>query len=160
MRIKVVRKLLKKEKEKEKESGGEFYFKTMLWEIALGFWLIKDEAYQEAELILQQNITKWQSILHPDDPWLSHLRGMQACVQVGKLVDGNSNQADSKLSIQELRSIEATLVNIDQSLQEDHPGSPLRFMISEHLEIIYGPNILNQPKDAERIAENLKKLME
>ncbi|MCH8824797.1 MAG: serine/threonine protein kinase [Planctomycetes bacterium] len=160
MRIKVVRKLLKKEKEKEKESGGEFYFKTMLWESALGFWLIKDEAYQEAELILQQNITKWQSILHPDDPWLSHLRGMQACVQVGKLVDGNSNQADSKLSIQELRSIEATLVNIDQSLQEDHPGSPLRFMISEHLEIIYGPNILNQPKDAERIAENLKKLME
>lgn len=156
LRIEVVRELVEQEK-----ARGRGSTKTALdWESGLGFWLIKDGNFAEAGPILNENYTKWEAILAPDDPYLDHVRAMQACVVTRQLADDAGSSADAPVSADKLHAAEATLDRVHQMLEEDTPGSPLHFLILEHLLLLYGPELLNQPESFDEIDQHLAKLRE
>ncbi len=156
LRIEVVRDLLELEK-----ARGRGSTKTALeWESALGLWLIKDGNYIEAGPILRENYAKWEAILAPDDPWLDHLQAMQACVVTRQLADDAASSADAPVAADKLHATEATLDRVHQMLEEDAPGSALHFLVLEHLLLLYGPDLLNQPESFDEIDQHLDKLRE
>ncbi|MCH8315397.1 MAG: serine/threonine protein kinase [Planctomycetes bacterium] len=156
LRIDVVRKLVMD----ARATGREHTLDTLLWESALGFWLIKIGEYHEAEPLLSQNYANWKAILAPEDPWLAHLQAIQASAVVIRLTDGQQPSDNVPNDNQELLAAEATLERVDQMLEEYAPGSPIHILVLDHLLTLYGPELLDQPDRHAEIAERREALNE
>ncbi len=65
-RIAIIRNMLDKAEKEHTRNTIEM----TLWETGLGYWLIKDQQYDEAERVLTRNVQRLESILKYDDPWL------------------------------------------------------------------------------------------
>ncbi len=156
LRVDVVRKLVMD----ARATGRAHTLDTLLWESALGFWLIKIGEYREAEPLLSQNYTNWKAILAPDDPWLAHLQAIQASAVVIRLTDEQQPSDDVPNENPELLAAKATLEQVDQMLKEDAPGSPIHNLVLDHLKILYAPDLLNQPEEFDKIDRHLKELRE
>ena len=140
--------------------GREHTLDTLLWESALGFWLIKIGEYHEAEPLLSQNYANWKAILAPEDPWLAHLQAIQASAVVIRLTDGQQPSDNVPNDNQELLAAEATLERVDQMLEEYAPGSPIHILVLDHLLTLYGPELLDQPDRHAEIAKRREALNE
>ena len=140
-RVDIIRDLV----QQRRIEGGEPDLETLLWESALGFWLIKIGEYREAEPLLSQNYANWKAILAPDDPWLAHLQAIQASAVVIRLTDEQQQFDSVPNENRELLAAEATLERVDQMLEEHAPGSPIHILVLDHLRILYGPELLDQP---------------
>lgn len=156
LRVDVVRKLVMD----ARATGRAQTLDTLLWESALGFWLIKIGEYREAEPLLSQNYANWKAILAPDDPWLGHLQAIRASAVIIRLTDEQQPSDNVPNENQELLEAEATLERVDQMLKEDAPGSPIHILVLDHLRTLYGPELLDQPDRHAEIAERREALNE
>ena len=156
VRVDVVRDLL----QKAKASGGDHVFHTLLWESALGFWLIKDGDYREAEPLVAENYTKWQALLEPDDPWLVHLQAMRACAVVNRLADERDDSEPPRGSPRESLSIASTLEQAERMLNADAPGSPLHLLVLGRMRQLYEPDLLDRPQRMKEVEERRRALSE
>ena len=156
LRVDVVRDLVLK----NKSEGRAHTLDTLLWESALGFWLIRIREYREAEPLLSQNYANWKAILAPDDPWLAHLQAIQASAVVIRLTDEQQRSDNFPNENREFLAAKATLERVDQMLKEDAPGSPIHILVLDHLKILYGPELLDQPDRHAEIAERREALDE
>ncbi|MCH8153034.1 MAG: serine/threonine protein kinase [Planctomycetes bacterium] len=156
MRVDVVRNLL----EKAKASGGDHVFHTLLWESTLGFWLIKDKDYREAEPLMAENYAKWQALLDREDPWLVHLEAMRTCAVVNRLADERDDSESPHGRPQELFPIASTLEQADQMLSADIPGSPLHLLVLSRMRRLYEPDLLDRPQRMREVEERLQTLSE
>lgn len=154
-RVEVVRDLVKRAK--AAGDGGDL--STLLWESALGFWLIKAGEHREAAGILAENLEEWQELLRQEDPWLMHLETMRVCALVGQLAEERGSGPLDRRP-EELLVSASTLEQAEQGLDGDAPGSPLHCLVLEHLARLYEPGLLNRPQRAREIAETLRKLAE
>ena len=145
MRIDVVRDLLNDARAR----GDADHFQTLLWESALGFWLIKDGEYGEAEDLLAASYTKCRAILDPADSWLVHLRSMRDCALVGRIAGENGPARISPDTLRELHNAEASIEAAERLLNEAAPASALHRLVLDHLQLLYGPDVLN---DQQRLA--------
>jgi hypothetical protein len=155
IRTDVVRDLLAK----ARAAGDENSFHALLWESALGFWLLDDD-YREAETVLDDNYRKWQALLDPQDPWLDHLRAMRACATVTRLA--HSDQASGQLSDDRpaLEELAATLERAAGLLDADAPGSALHRVILDRQQVLYGPGLLDRPAQRKAAEDHLNELSE
>ena len=155
-RVGIVRKLITD----ARAAGREHTLDTLLWESALGFWLIKIGEHREAEPLLSQNYANWKAILAPDDPWLAHLQAIQASAVVIRLTDEQQPFDSVPNENRELLAAKATLERVDQMLEEYAPGSPIHILVLDHLLILYGPDLLDQPDRHAEIAKRREALNE
>jgi hypothetical protein len=125
-------------------AGGQDSFLTLLWESALGFWLIEEDCH-EAELILEENRRKWGAILHPQDPWLAHLDAMQACATAARLAQLTEAGEGLGEEARHLEELAAVLERAERMLARDDPGAALRRVILKHQQILHGPDLLDRP---------------
>lgn len=146
MRIDVVRDLLNDARAR----GDAGHFQTLLWESALGFWLIKDGAYGEAEDLLAENYTKCRAILDPADSWLVHVRAMRDCAMVGRITGEDGTSTISPDTLRELHNAQASIDEAEQLLDDAAPASALHRLLLDHLQLLYGPDVLN---DQQRLAD-------
>ncbi len=145
MRIDVVRDLLNDARAR----GDADLFQMLLWESALGFWLIKNGEYGEAEDLLAASYTKCEAILDPVDSWLVHLRAMRDCALVGRIAGENGPSTISPDTLRELHNAEASIEEAERLLNEAAPASALHRLVLDHLQLLYGPDVLN---DRQRLA--------
>lgn len=144
MRIEVVRDIV----DDAGARGEANHFQTLQWEGALGFWLIKDGEYSEAEDLLAASYTKCRAILDPADSWLVHLRAMRDCALVGRINGENDPSTISPDTLRELHNAEASIEEAARLLNESAPASALHRLVLDHLQLLYGPDVLN---DQERL---------
>ena len=81
------------------------------------------------------------------------------CVVI-RLTDGQQPSDNVPNENQELLAAEATLERVDQMLKKDAPGSPIHILVLDHLLILYGPDLLDQPDRHAEIAERREALNE
>jgi hypothetical protein len=139
--------------------GADDDLQTLLWESALVFWLLKDGAFAEADALLVENRAAWEAKLSPTDEWLDHLRGLQACADVQRRLDGDTAPAGGRADI-DLRAVADTLARIDDDLSGHAPGSPLHFLVLEHRRRLAGPKLLDNKALVKSIEERQKMLRE
>ncbi|MCH8344726.1 MAG: serine/threonine protein kinase [Planctomycetes bacterium] len=156
MRVNIVRDLV----EQAKNAGRDHDFHTLLWESALGFWLIKDGEYREVEPLMAENYTKWQALLDPEDPWLVHLQAMRACAVVNRLADERDDSESPRGSPQESLPIASTLEQAEQMLNADAPGSPLHLLVLGSMRRLYEPDLLDRPQRMKAVEERRRALSE
>ncbi|MHC4415541.1 MAG: serine/threonine-protein kinase [Planctomycetota bacterium] len=154
IRKQVVRDLV----EEAKAAGRDHDFQTLQWESALGFWLVNDGEYREAEALLAENYAKWQAILDPDDPWLVHIQAMRACVGVSRASDQDAKPP--RPSPQDLSRIAFALEQAQQMLSADAPGSPLHHLVLGRMERLYEPDLLDRPLRLSEVSEHIRALTE
>lgn len=146
MRIDVVRDLL----DDARAAGDAGRFQTLQWEGALGFWLIKDGEYSEAEDLLAESYTNCQAILDPADSWLVHVRAMRDCALVGRITGENGPSTIPPDTLRELHNAQASIEEAARILNEAAPASALHRLVLDHLRLLYGSDALN---DQERLAD-------
>jgi len=155
IRTDVVRDLLTK----ARAAGEENSFHALLWESALGFWLLDDD-YREAETVLDDNYRKWQALLDPQDPWLDHLRAMRACATVTRLAHtdhAGGQLIDDRPALEELAAI---LQRAADMLDADAPGSALHRVILDRQQVLYGPGLLDRPEQRKAAEDRMSELSE
>ncbi|MEE8155511.1 MAG: serine/threonine-protein kinase [Phycisphaerales bacterium] len=149
LRVDIIRKLVMD----ARAAGRVHTLDILLWESTLGFWLIKIGEYREAEPLLSQNYANWKAILAPEDPWLAHLESIQASAVVIRLSDERQPSDNVPNENRELLAAKATLERVNQILEEDAPRSPIHILVLDHLRILYGPELLDQPDRYAEIAQ-------
>lgn len=152
LRIQLVRDLLKE----AQSDGSSDTFTVMLWESALGYWLIRDELFTEAEQILDGNVRKWNAILNPDDPWLIHIQVMYSCAVVGRIAEQGYNADTQSENTELLRTTEIALETGEQVLQESQYGSPLHRLILDFLDKLYSPKLLDNDANRQEFQKQIK----
>ena len=155
LRINVVRDLVNN----AQADGQHNTFHALLWESALGFWLLDDD-YREAETVLDDNYRKWQALLDPQDPWLDHLRAMRACATVTRLAHSDhagGQLIDDRPALEELA---ATLQRAADMLDADAPGSALHRVILDRQQVLYGPGLLDRPEQRKAAEDRQSELSE
>jgi predicted Ser/Thr protein kinase len=140
---------------KARAAGGENSFHALLWESALGFWLI-DEDCLEAEMVLDENYRKWQAKLDPQDPWLAHLRAMRACAIVTRLARTGVTGRDATTEMPDLEELALDLEVTEQMLNADHFGTALQRLILDRMLVLYGPDLLDWPDQRKAAADRLR----
>lgn len=153
MRIDTVRDKL----EKARAAGGEDSFHTLLWESALGFWLLEEDC-REAETILDANYRKWQAILDPDDPWLNHLLAMLACATISRLSEPGGAAEETAREAADLEQLADLLDRAEAQLDADASGSALHRVILDRQRVLYGPGLLDRPEKMQDAAQRLEKI--
>ena len=132
--------------------AGDGALQTLLWETALGFWLVGDDRPAEAEQLLDGNLDRWRGLLDPDDPWLKQVEAMKDCATVARAGDG---EPFDRL---DLVSLEPRLAVQERTLDNHEPGSPLHYLVLTHLQTLYGPDLLNQPDRLSQVTQTLKRV--
>ena len=131
---------------------GVSALQTLLWETALGFWLVGEGQPAEAEPLLDGNLDRWRGLLDPKDPWLKQVEAMKDCATVARA--GNGESFDRL----DLISLEPRLVLQERRLNSHEPGSPLHYLVLTHLQTLYGPDLLNQPDRLAEVTQTLKRV--
>ncbi|MDY7110048.1 MAG: serine/threonine-protein kinase [Planctomycetota bacterium] len=145
--------------ENARAAGGEDTLQTLVWESALGFWLIEEDC-REAETILRENRRKWAAILHPQDPWLAHVEAMRACATVQRLVQSTQAGGLSDPETNDLAGLAAIFDRVQRMLAPGESGSALRRVILRHQRLLYGPDLLDQPERMQEAADHLRLIEE
>jgi hypothetical protein len=156
LRLDAVRDLLAK----ANAAGRADDFRAMLWESALGFWLINEWYYSEAEPLVADNYARWDAVLDPQDPWLAYLGAMHACALVGRFAGCDLDGEAPPASPQDLLDAAATLEQAEGMLGADQWGTPLHHLVLVHLEMLYAPDLLDRPKRLAEVKETLRLVTE
>ncbi|UCD74919.1 MAG: serine/threonine protein kinase [Phycisphaerales bacterium] len=155
IRVDVVRQILKD----ARESGRDRDLETLLWEGTLGLWLIRQGQCEEAEKLLAKNLATLGEVLKsPDDPWLEDVRAMRTCATLRRLALADLSSKPSTEFLPQLTEAESILKQTEQRLNERHPGSPLHHLILEHLQLLWGPGMLDQPQRRDEVSRRLESL--
>jgi hypothetical protein len=117
---------------------------TMIWESALGFWLVNAKDFNESEAVLRSNIEKWSRILSPDDPWLSDLHMLLKCAEVNRML-AQAKQKET-VAAADLSRMEAELLDECRRFPKSRYGTPLHFTLITSMMDLYGPELLNHPQ--------------
>lgn len=136
------------------QGHGE-HVETLLWESALGFWLVNDKDYLEAEPLLQANLQKWSRILPADDPWLNDLRSMLTCAAVNRA----RGEKQSPMDRAELSRLESELLAACDRLPADHRGTPMHCTLLASLIDLYSPDLLGDATRREQTEIAMKELL-
>jgi serine/threonine protein kinase len=131
---------------------------TMLWESALGFWLVSAKDFQEAEPLLISNIEKWSKRLSPNDQWLLDMRAMHACAIVNRYVALRKNKAGDAPSDEELRRVHGELTAACEQMPEGRRGTPMHLLILNGMLDVCGPDLLHDPERQRKLEESIKVL--
>lgn len=129
---------------------------TKIWETALGFWLIRSGDYEESEPLLEENLRAWEAILASDDPWLDHIRALQACAAISRLADPDREVADLEASRRELMERRESLEQADKAFKKSIAGSPIHLLVIRKLIVLYGPELLDEPRKRRAVIRRLK----
>ena len=135
-----------------RSEAGVGALQTLLWETALGFWLVGEGRPAESERLLEGNLNRWTELLDPSDPWLGHVQSMKDCATVARA--GNGEPFDRL----DLVSLESRLAVQERTLDSHEPGSPLHFLVLTHLQTLYGSDLLNQPERLARVTQTLERV--
>jgi serine/threonine protein kinase len=132
---------------------------TLLWESALGFWLVSGKDYQEAEPLLATNFEKWSKRLAPNDQWLLDVRAMQACAVANRYAALRKNQDAARPNDDALRAVQSTLLAACAQIPENRRGTPMHLLILNAMIDLCAPDMLNDPSRKQSIEESLKILI-
>ena len=128
--------------------GGDLH--TLLWESALGFWLIHAGHDTEAQSLLADNLRGWEARLDPGDPWLVHLGGTQACATVARFAGCDLDTPPPPVTPADLEAAATKLEGAERSLSALEWGTPLHHLMLVHMAMLYRPQLLDRPQ---RLAE-------
>jgi hypothetical protein len=127
---------------------------TLIWEGALGFWLITAGRCGEADAVLERNLALWRARLaSPDDPLLADLELMRVCAAVGRTATAPAEAAPG-----DLIQIEARLQEARRRFERDSPEAPLRHLVLRSLVMLKGPSLLDDAAAAAEIQAELAEL--
>lgn len=156
-RIKIIRGVVNE----ARRQGRGNQMETLLWEGALGFWLVSDGDYTEAEPLLTENIAKWSVRLDANDEWLTTLRAMAACAAVNRRVAQAATVKTTTGSDAELLQLQAALDAYSNQLDDGRTGTPVHLLVLRATAALHGPTLLNDPRrrdDAVKWHEALLKI--
>lgn len=129
--------------ERAHEDGRGDELETLLWESALGFWLVCDRNYTEVEPLLEENLRKWTLRLAPGDDWMVNVKAMRDCAALNRIA---ALQPTAPATIDQLRELETTLIADNEAVARQHQGTPMHFLVLRSLADLYAPMLLNQPQ--------------
>jgi hypothetical protein len=134
--------------ERARTDGRAEELEPMLWEVVLGYWLLRAERPGEAEDVLATSRVHWGKRATADDPWIRAVDAMLACAKARRAL-----QTKEQLS-------EAAQLLDAVPLQTDHwtLGRSVKYLVLSTQTDLYGPEALNQPKRAKQAAKEMKAL--
>ena len=138
---------------REKSKSG---LQKRIWETALGFWLIRSGNYEESESLLEENLRNWETILAPDDVWLDHIRALQACAAVIRLSDPDWGGYGQEAARDEMMKVRKTLELADDSFRKSIPGTPIHLLVIRKLIVLYGADLLDEPRKRRAMLRRLR----
>ncbi len=130
----------------DKRAKGEGdSLEALLWETALGLWLVALEEHEEAGPLLEFNEARWRAILDSADPWLRSVHALRLCVDIDAAAAESAGaplaeplRARIRAAAEELRAIEA-------AQGEAYDAAPIRSVILNHIVKAGGGPLLNDP---------------
>ena len=156
LRLEMVRDLL----HRASAEGRGNHILALQWQSALGFWLINEWYYTEAEEVLADSYAGWEAVADPRDPWLTQLRALQACAAVGRVTDCNLDDLKASASPEQIAALAETLDEAERMLSADDWGTPLHHVVLVHLDIVHGPDLLDRPGRRAEVRETLQAVTE
>ena len=148
LRLEVIRGLV----DRYRSEAGANALQTLIWETALGFWLVGEGRPAEAEPLLEGNLNRWSDLLDPSDPWLNQVKAMKDCATVARAGNGEP------IERLDLVSLEPRLAAHERTLDYQEPGSPLHYLVLIQLQTLYGPDLLAQPDRLAQVAQTLERM--
>lgn len=127
-----------------------------IWETALGFWLIRSGDYEESEPLLEENLRHWNAILAQDDTWLDHIRALQACAAVNRLADPDRGDSGQNAASDEMLRVHKALELTDEAFKKSIPGTPIHLLVIRKLIVLYGLELLDEPRKRRAVKKRLK----
>lgn len=129
--------------DRHRTAGHDDDVKTLLWESALVFWLVRDdEDLDAAATLLERNAGAWRQHLAPDDPFLADLDALAAVIAVRRGADLAA--ATARLEVTQAR------------LGARERGTPMHRLVLAALLEAYGPDRLDDAARSATIAEALR----
>jgi serine/threonine protein kinase len=136
-------------------AGREDDMETLLWESALGFWLVCDKDYLEAEPLLDQNLQKWRQKIKPDDNWIANLEAIRLCAAANRYV---ALAAATPVDRTQIEPLETALAAAGERVAQRHEGTPIHFLVLDSRASLWGPNLLNDPVRHDQMKRDLQVL--
>lgn len=133
---------------------------TLLWETALGFWLVSGKDYQEAEPLLDATLQRWSQQISPDDPWLSDVRTMRICAQVNRYAAWRRAGSSDAPSDEELRRVQGELLAACELIPANRRGTPLHLLLINTMIDLCAPDMLNDSNRRQSLETAAKVLID
>jgi hypothetical protein len=108
-----------------RDRGEDGDLETLWWETALGFWLVKAGAYEEAETLMTLNEARWADLLDVGDPWLGAVEAIQVCATAGRML----SRFEAGEIEGDVTALASDLERLEDELNARKPGSPLHTMV-------------------------------
>lgn len=138
---------------REKTESG---LQKRIWETALGFWLIRSGDYEESEPLLEENLRHWEAILAQDDVWLDHIRALQACAAVNRLAEPDRGDNGNEAARDEMLKVREALELADETFKKSLPGTPIHLLMIRKLIVVYGSELLDEPRKRRAVEKRLR----
>jgi hypothetical protein len=136
------------------QAGRGGTLETMMWRHALAFWLVSDGQFENAGAMIDADMPRWSSMLASDDPWLVQFRALAACVQV---------QRWQALGVHVETGPESPAIAARDSLVAAHKvldgaaaGTPMHQLVLRHLIVLWGEDLLDEPRLRGKVEERLE----
>lgn len=139
-------------------AGRHNQVETLLWEAVLGFWLINNGKFADAEKVLIPSAAKWAAKGMADDPLAAQVRRLAASATVNRLSAASKSRPLQVEELAELAKLEPVL---QAGLLPAPPGgTPTRLRTLEAMALLYEPAMLNSPDKLKEASFKLKRHLE
>lgn len=116
--------LLTKELERARATGREHDFKTLLWEVTLGHWMLQEtEANDRVRPLLAESARKWRTMLPASDPMLRYVDMLHASAVIREAWFPRSAESSMEPLLPDIREQVAEAAHLIEQYLEGLPDS-------------------------------------
>lgn len=144
--------------EEKRARGGPHSMEAMLWETALGYWLLSADQPRRADELFARNLSRWRGALAPDDPWLAKVEAMRAAASVERIASNVEHGTLKPQQREELKQAENALRAQARALNGDFDATPMQAMALRALADLYSPALLDKPDERKRALSKWERL--
>lgn len=153
-RVAVVRNLV----DENRRAGRADDFETLLWETALGFWLLSDGDAAEAESRLADVDARWHDLLGPDDRWARQVHLLRTSATVKRLLTDRAPPLPPDDRRAELERAAAALASQADAFKGRSAGGPMHRLVLKIMIDLHGEEEggLDRPQTVKSLRNTLK----
>ncbi len=131
--------------QQRRAEAGPDALQVLQMQTLLGFWLVRRDDFEEAEPLLEDNLTRWRTLLDDDDPWLEEVRLIRDAAAANRLHALAQDAQPTEAQLEEARAIVAQMEALDPRLAQRDDGAQLRLLLWDTVATLQGPRLLDDP---------------
>lgn len=128
-----------------KAAGRGSDVETLLWQSALGYWMLRQGDFAQADRTLSETRAAWATRLDPSDGWLAALDLMRAGCTIKQLAAASTTAPLDNGALGQVREAVRTIETVVSTFDGRRKGSAMHRLALECLVDAYSPGLLDDP---------------